>query len=78
MASDREISELKARIDELKRALRPFADLASVCDHFRKEDAVSICSWRISGETHRGPTAGDCRKAKSALDFAESSTFQTA
>lgn len=67
---DPDVAQLREHVDELKRAIAPFAALADVCDHFKREDAVAICSWRIGGEYRRGPTAGECRKANAALTFA--------
>ena len=49
--------------------LRPFAALALICDHFNRGQEVSICSWRIAGDRHQGPTARNCRDAH---DFVES------
>jgi hypothetical protein len=68
---EKRLAELVERNAELIRALQPFAELADICDHFRKPDDVAICSWRIAGERHRGPTAGDCRKARDAILFAK-------
>ena len=56
---------------ELLKALAPFAALAAVCDHFRRDDDYPICSWRIGGERKQGPTAADCRKAREAILFAQ-------
>jgi hypothetical protein len=56
---------------ELLRALEPIAALADICDYFHKEDATAICRWRKGGEPQRGPTAGDCRKARDAILFAK-------
>ena len=56
---------------ELAEALRPFAELADVCDYFKRLPDQTICSWRIAGERQCGPTADDCRNARSVLKAME-------
>ena len=68
---EKRLAEVIAQNAELVRALQPFAALADVCDHVRKSDDVAIYSWHIAGERQRGPTAGDCRKAREAILFAK-------
>lgn len=55
-------------LDEVLDAMRPFAALADVCDHFKRLPDQTICSWRIAGERQRGPTADDCRNARTVLN----------
>ncbi len=61
-----EAHRLARELADAKEALRPFAELADVCDHFTKMPDERICSWRIAGERKNGPTADDCRRAKRA------------
>lgn len=60
------LAEGLARNDAIE-ALRPFAALADICDHFSKLPGQAICSWRIKGERHHGPTADDCRHARNIV-----------
>lgn len=85
MAQSQEIGRLKERVRTLQRllserekdvseildAIRPFAALADICDHFKRMPDQTICSWRIAGERHRGPTADDCRNARTVLNAME-------
>lgn len=65
-----------ARIDELERVLRPFADYATTRDELRREarlsclvNDMSMIDGLVAG-TERGklPTIGDCRAARAALE----------
>lgn len=59
-----EAHRLARELADVKEALKPFAALADVCDYFKKLPNEQICSWRIKGERHKGPTASDCREAR--------------
>lgn len=53
-------------VDRLLAALKPFVELADVCDHFHNPDSHSVCKVAIGGIPHTGPTVGDCRAARNA------------
>ncbi len=53
-------------VDRLLTALKPFVELADICDHFHHPDSRSVCKVTIDGVLHPGPTAGDCRSARKA------------
>jgi hypothetical protein len=55
-------------VEKLLEVLAPFAALADVCRHFRKDDATAICRWRIAGEPYRGPTVAQVKKAREVFD----------
>lgn len=59
-----EAHRLARELADAKEALKPFAALAEVCDHFDRKPDYTICSWRIAGTRHYGPTADDCRNAR--------------
>lgn len=59
-----EAHRLARELADAKEALKPFAELADVCDFFDKKPDEQICSWRINGRRHKGPTADDCRRAR--------------
>jgi hypothetical protein len=63
----RTLRDVEAENAELREALAPFARLADVCDHFKKQADETICSWRIEGKRRYGPTVEDCRRARQAL-----------
>ena len=48
-------------------ALKPFATVADACDYFKNLPGHHICSWRIKGERIYGPTADDCRHARTIV-----------
>jgi hypothetical protein len=54
-------------VDALLDALKPFAQLADICDHFNHPNERRICHARISGYPTSAPTAGDCRAARAAI-----------
>jgi hypothetical protein len=53
--------------DVMMKALKPFAELADVCDHFSHTDSRRMCKVTIGGIPQDGPTAGDCRAARAAI-----------
>jgi hypothetical protein len=59
-----EAHRLARELADAKEALKPFAELADVCDYFDKKPDEQICSWRINGKRQKGPTADDCRRAR--------------
>jgi len=59
-----EAHRLARELDAAKEALRPFAELADICDHFRHNDNRSVCKATIQGVPHVPATAGDCRRAR--------------
>jgi hypothetical protein len=65
------LSNREKDLAEVLDALRPFAALANVCDHFKRLPDQTICSWRIAGEHQRGPTADDCRNARTVINAIE-------
>lgn len=76
-----EIAQLKAELREARQAilkegmarndavaaLKPFAEVADACDYFKNLPGHHICSWRIKGERVYGPTADDCRHARTIV-----------
>jgi hypothetical protein len=76
-----EVARLKAQLFEAQQAilkeglgrndaveaLRPFAALGDVCDRFKKLPDQSICSWTEDGARRHGPTADDCRHARTIV-----------
>jgi len=60
----KEAHRLARELDAAKEALRPFAELADICDHFRHDDNRSVCKATIKGVPHVPATAGDCRRAR--------------
>lgn len=62
-----EAHRLARELADAKEALKPFADLAEVCVHFKKTPGEQICSWRINGQRHEGPTVADCIEARRVL-----------
>lgn len=56
--------------DKLLAALKPFAELADICDHFNHPDSRRVCKVTIGGVAHDGPTAGECRAAREAYSLA--------
>lgn len=59
-----EAHRLGRELAAVKEALKPFAELADVCDHFNHPDSRLMCRVTIDGVSHPGPTAGDCRRAR--------------
>jgi hypothetical protein len=62
-----EAHRLARELADAKVALKPFAELAPICDHFKKTPGEQICSWRINGKRHKGPTVADCHEARRVL-----------
>lgn len=59
-----EAHRLGRELAAAKEALRPFAELADICDHFRHPDDRRVCKATINGVPHIPATAGDCRRAR--------------
>lgn len=66
-----EAHRLARELAEAKDALKPFAALADICDHFDRKPDTPICSWRVSGQRGFGPTADDCRAARRIVGVTE-------
>jgi len=62
-----DIAELRAENARLRDALKPFADYAELLDEWNvPNDATVRYSPTFPGDNR--PTAGDCRKARSAIE----------
>lgn len=62
-----EAKMLARDLEDAKEALKPFAELAPICEHFKKTPGEQICSWRIGGKRYWGPTVADCIEARRVL-----------
>lgn len=60
---DETIATLRARVETLKAALRPFAADMLQPKHDRLDDA-----WRMPGDWYTEITVGDLRRAKKAYE----------
>lgn len=64
LQAERDCEELRYQLRTADSLLKPLAAVADSGDHFNHDNAKSICSWRIAGERHYGPTMGQCRAAR--------------
>lgn len=70
-AGSEEIERLRAALEFSREQLRladnllkPLARVADSGDHFNHDGVKPICSWRIGGVRHVGPSMADCRNAR--------------
>jgi hypothetical protein len=63
--------------ERMAEALKPFAQLADICDHFGHDDSKRICRVTIKGVPQLVASAGECRAARSALSAFRSTTQGT-